>query len=112
MSNEWVREQCLRLVGAAIHKLMMKRAVRERKRKLIADPILTRIDLKISKYQVLYDCLMGDEPLTAIAYRIGWIAPINGHTMRLDELERHAAAFIEETYPIDADVQETEEAAQ
>jgi len=112
VNEEWTREQCLRLVDAALRKLEAKRLARERKQKMDPDPILLRIALKMRKYEVLYECLMGDEPLTAIAHRLGWVPPVNGHTMRLDELEVLAAQFIEDTYPIDNDVQDTEEEAQ
>lgn len=108
MREEWMREQCLKLVESAIYQMQKKALARKRKTQddwvgSSPDPVIVRLNHKIGKYEVVQQCLLGEEPMTAIAYKLGWRPPVNGHVCSLLHLEEQASQFIENAYPLDND---------
>jgi len=81
--------------------LTAKLSARGRKKGLAspdADPVVASIENRIRKQRVLHDLLCGDSA-TTVARRLGWMPPVNGHTMDIDVVENGAAEFIRSKYP-------------
>jgi len=106
MREAWMRTQCLELVGAALHQMHKKVDARRRKTECgwvgsSPDPVVVRLLHRINKYEVVQQCLLGEQPMTAIAYKLGW-RPSVYYQFKISELEQQAALWIEDTYPIDS----------